>query len=702
MHPCPPGALPVYSSIGFSLNEPDNPRTIAIVFVHGLLSSGAAWDEMENLVRNDPSLADIKTYKFSYRTTLTKRTITKRTPTLDEVADSLATYLDYNVQETEVILATHSQGGLVALRMLSRNFASPSHRHTAVRSIVLYACPQAGSSFAWTSRQLLLWGHPQERSLRPLDTATSESVRTVALSVIQKSTPFGDIRVKAVAGVSDGVVTLASAKSMWPDVETVAGDHKSIIRPGSTQEASFLILQRAVHEVAKAPDVSGMASAPEAPSSYWRHLADELSRRLQFDTWDYSVGGLTRSSYVVSSEVLADFHSCSAWILGRVYPSGHESLTRPLNTLSAVLIDLLEVFGRHTELADSGPSNSWVRVPRWYKQGGYNPTYDRDLQEYLDHVNLLTDLAFELSRAADWFCDAFRREIDPTWRLVEGGFVLETGPHQGGDTLYVRPMYSDGERQLSSGPYLGLVDFAEVSRWNRDFHTRKRDQPEDPSTAEELEQKLLEEQLERLESELDAYRRWRTEGGRLEGMAALELGTETGLISSGGYRVPIWETDLHLRFALSGKDLEARIESHGGRSLFEAIWTVDIGTMDMYRILDQAMRDLGKHPGPLLFSPLKGIQEAVDSLLFAARYRAQALRSGSEHFRDLVECVDGWYISEERIFPREHPFYSIVADRLDEMDWESHISTKGWTGIHAALEVARALLLDNREGTAGP
>jgi hypothetical protein len=524
----------------------------------------------------------------------------------------------------------------------------------------------------------------------------------VALSVIQKSAPFGSIRVKAVAGVSDGVVTAMSAKSMWPDVETVAGDHKSIIRPESPQDSSFLILQRAVHEVAKAPDALGVASAPEAPDSYWSRLADELSERMQFDYWDYSIGGLTRSSYVMPSEVLANLHNCSAWLLGRVYPPGHETLTRPLNTVGAVLIDLLEVFGRHAEVADSDPSNSWVRVPRWYKGRGYNPTYDRDLQEYLDHVNLLTDLAFELCRAVDWFCDAFRLEVDPDWRLVEGGFVLETGPHQDGDTRYVRPIYTDTERRLSSGPYLGLDDFADVSRWNRDIHTRKPSQPEDSSTAEELEQKLLEEQLKRLENQLEVYQSWRRKGGRLEGIAALQLGIETGLISPKGYRVPIWETHLHLRFSLSAENLELRIETHGGRSLFDVVWTSDISTMDMFRILDRAMLDLDEHLGPLLFSPLKGIQEVVDSLLFAAQYRAQALRSGSEYFRALIECVDGWYISEDRIFPREHPYYSIAADRLDEMDWESHISDKGWTGIYAALEVARPLLQNKRERSAGP
>ena len=61
------------------------------------------------------------------------------------------------------------------------------------------------------------------------------------------------------------------------------------------------------------------------------------------------------------------------------------------------------------------------------------------------------------------------------------------------------------------------------------------------------------------------------------------------------------------------------------------------------------------------------------------------------------------HISEDRVFPREHPFYSIDKGRLSEMDWESHISDKGWSGIHSALEVARPLLMSNgtNDSTAG-
>lgn len=684
------------------MDERDNPRSLAIVYVHGLLSSGAAWDEMDDLVKKDSTLAGIRTYRFDYRSSLAPRTLTRRTPTLDVVSDALSTFLEYNVTEGEVLLATHSQGGLVALRLLSRHTAASGlHSSRKVRGLILYACPQAGSSFAWLPR-MLFRGHPQERSLRPLDPATAESVRTVTIGVIQKEAPFRDIRVKAVAGAYDGIVTTTSAKSMWPQVDTVAGDHSSIIRPTSPDDASFLILRRTVHEIAESPD-SADDAAPNAPNSHWKRLADDLAHKLHFDDWDYAIGGLTRTSYSVPSEELADFYAASAWLLSRVYPPGQESLTRTLKNLNSVLIDLLDVFGRHTELPASTPPGAWIRVPRWYKGRGFNPKYDEDLRDYLEHVNLLTDLAFELTRASDWFCETFRTEIDPSWRLDEGGLTVESGPHQDGDTRVRRPQYSEIERNLVPGPYLGLSEFKETGRWLRDVHTP---QPEDRtplSTAERLDQELQDEQMSRLASEVDVYTNWRREGGRTEGLTALNLGVSSGLVSTSGYRVPIWETSLHLRFSLAEPDLRLSIETHGGRVLFKTDWVPEISTLEMFRNLDEAMRDLGEHLGPLLFSPARAIQDAVDSLVFAAKYRAQALRSGSEYFEKLIECVDGWYISEDRVFPREHPFYSITKDRLNEMDWESHISDKGWSGIHSALEVARPLLMSSRtnDSTAG-
>ena len=100
---------------------------------------------------------------------------------------------------------------------------------------------------------------------------------------------------------------------------------------------------------------------------------------------------------------------------------------------------------------------------------------------------------------------------------------------------------------------------------------------------------------------------------------------------------------------------------------------------------------MDEHLGPLLFSPTESIQSASSALLAAAKYRAQRLRMGSDNLKNIIETVDGWYITDQGLCPDGPAYYFISADRLGEMDWEEHITRTGWDGIYPAMRVARAL-----------
>lgn len=681
------------------MNTPQNPRSLALVFVHGLISSPDAWHAMDALVQGDPSLSDVKTYRFGYHTSVLGRSLTRRTPTLDDVSDSLYTFLKYQVTESEVILATHSQGGLVALRLVARHLAGPLDSHCPiVRSIVMFACPNSGSDYAWEARRRYLRKHPQERSLRPLDPETAESIRKALIGVSTKTPPLDDLRVLAVAGASDGIVSSTSAKGFWPEVETVPGDHSSIIRPEFDSDPSFLILRHRVHDVAKSPIAPSPAGgAKSAEDAYWRELADEVANRLHFDGWDDAVGGLTRTSPGMSSQILSDLHEFAAWLLGRIYPPGHPEIMRALECVGSVLVDLLDTFNRHTEMVLPDAKNPWIRVPRWYKTGQWNPSYADEADAYTTHVNLLTDLTLELTRAVDWFCGTVRAEIDSSWRLAQGGFVLEGGPYMSGDTRYLRPLYTDEERAKKPSPYPGLQEFKTSVRFERDFFVTNplAEGTADlaPASLQDVEHALISEQRSKIQREVAVYRAWWRSGGRDEMIAALRLGQDSGLISRSGLRSPIWETEVHLRLGLNESGMPTmQIEDHAGNVKYNYEWKAETPTLEAFRELDGAMLEIGEHLGPGLFSPAESIRTATEAIMFACEYRAQSLNPGSQYFNRIIEYVDGWYISEKRLFPREHPYYNIDAVRFDEQDWEAQVSNKGWEGIHSALQTARALL----------
>lgn len=233
-------------------------QRIGVVFVHGFLSSATTWSTFLNLLRDDDNLPPISSHAFSYATPPVSINPLRRIPNLNDVADSLDTYLTHDLADLErLALVGHSQGGLVIQRLLARMIGAGRGRELArIRRIVLFACPNNGSDLALSLRRRVSWRHPQERALRPLDQAVSDTHRIVinqiihARSVSESSCP---IRIIAYAGASDGVVTAASARSVFPEVGELPGDHFSIIRPDSRDHRSYVALAKHLAELPSDP-----------------------------------------------------------------------------------------------------------------------------------------------------------------------------------------------------------------------------------------------------------------------------------------------------------------------------------------------------------------------------------------------------------------------------------------------------------------
>ena len=115
----------------------------------------------------------------------------------------------------------------------------------------------------------------------------------------------------------------------------------------------------------------------------------------------------------------------------------------------------------------------WLRTEQFYKLDRRNPGAER---QYRDHVNLVSDLALELTRAANWFRATVRHDLDPAFRLQQGASLVEGGPFEpDGDTTWFRPEYSLAELSAAGGPYVTLDDFMST-RYSRDFHAEPASQ----------------------------------------------------------------------------------------------------------------------------------------------------------------------------------------------------------------------------------
>jgi hypothetical protein len=122
------------------------------------------------------------------------------------------------------------------------------------------------------------------------------------------------------------------------------------------------------------------------------------------------------------------------------------------------------VFSKYSKELNEGT----LHTEKFYKIDEWNPErYAYLASKYDFQIDLVEDLALELTRAANYICDLVRRHLDPAFRLSEGVLVLDSGPYMDLTFHSFRPEYVGEERK--STPYPGLKEFKEL-RATRDQH----------------------------------------------------------------------------------------------------------------------------------------------------------------------------------------------------------------------------------------
>lgn len=260
---------------------------LTVVLLHGILSSGDAWSPLIATINDDPILRQhVNVLNYQYPANAVSLKPGTRIPDLGTVAGAFKADLESSVPaEQPVTIIAHSQGGLVAQRYLAQEIqAGRGLALRRIRSVVLLACPNSGSEYLLSMRKMLgFWRNPQERELRPLSDAVYATGRVVvdrivyAKGISEGSCP---IPIYAYAGQSDGIVTEASARSMFALGGVLPGDHSSIIRDASVESVLFKVIRPLILSAAGVTDrharnVAG-GETSDARMVAIKHIADAL------------------------------------------------------------------------------------------------------------------------------------------------------------------------------------------------------------------------------------------------------------------------------------------------------------------------------------------------------------------------------------------------------------------------------------------
>lgn len=216
-------------------------------------------------------------------------------------------------------------------------------------------------------------------------------------------------------------------------------------------------------------DVRSRLSEPEkkriTANEAYATIVDEWMTLVDMDHWEeWSSWLLGADGPSQSVDFIKDLRATVAWLLGRVWRGDNLTLERAFHNFRLVLNDFLVLFSKYAEKH----ADDWYHTKRFYRIEEWNPNlYDKLLDRYERHVELVNDLVLELTRAANLICAVVRETIEPSFRLREGVLLVTSGPYSDMRFVTRRSEYREAER--TEQPYPGLDGFESV-RFTRD-HT---------------------------------------------------------------------------------------------------------------------------------------------------------------------------------------------------------------------------------------
>ncbi|GGZ38827.1 hypothetical protein GCM10010387_36250 [Streptomyces inusitatus] len=298
--------------------------SLGVVFVHGLFSSEKTWDPFARLLASDEELASITVKRLGYASPKLRHfRPDRRTADYNDLAGRLKTFLRYEMSTHDrLVLVGHSQGGLVVQRYLAQMINEGRGKElTRIRSVMLFACPNDGSDFMLPLRRAWWRRNPQVCALAPLNPDVKDTQRTVLNQIVRaEATGSSSCRIPfwVFGGDADNIVPRASAQGVFPDVFTLPGDHSTIIRPTSHQDAAYVVLRKHLLDAQRqedpaAPDTVALSPSPiEPPLGPWGDSA-KANRILDVlpPCADWLKTLRTQHFFVVSGRINRLFHEAA-------------------------------------------------------------------------------------------------------------------------------------------------------------------------------------------------------------------------------------------------------------------------------------------------------------------------------------------------------------------------------------------------------
>jgi len=151
-------------------------------------------------------------------------------------------------------------------------------------------------------------------------------------------------------------------------------------------------------------------------------MIDAAATMCRFEDWDTWTSHSLSASPKWDSSFPSEIFEFSLKVKGAIWPEEFDELKRAATTLALSLNSAAQTFLKHSQLLGD------VYVPdKFYKSRGWNKNYDRDLARYEDWIQTCDELVRESTKAANWFAEVVRRDINPMFFAEKGKFLIIVG-----------------------------------------------------------------------------------------------------------------------------------------------------------------------------------------------------------------------------------------------------------------------------------
>lgn len=175
------------------------------------------------------------------------------------------------------------------------------------------------------------------------------------------------------------------------------------------------------HELWVSESLAEPSAGEDAAALVYAHVIDQLVDGFDLRDWKRWASNASGPQHTWSAHAPKRVRAVRETVVRANWPRVHAELELAIAALAASVGLALEVFVEHAKPIDEEE----LALDRFYKISAWDPeTYHRLHAEFRDWSSACDELLREATRAANWFADCVRRDINPTFFLLEGKFVI--------------------------------------------------------------------------------------------------------------------------------------------------------------------------------------------------------------------------------------------------------------------------------------